>query len=404
MIQLKLTLDKRRIKKDNTYPLVYRIGANRKSFYLSTGASILEKFWDDKRQQIKLKSKELEMLASRLRSKEIQLLQKIQEYESGYSSVCIAHLKNHLLGNTPKRVTIIDFWHQEIARQTSAKKYGNARNYKSALHGLLKHCESLDMEFSQLNYPQLEKWEIRMRENGVSVNSISVYYRALRSIYNKAINYDYANLNDYPFRKYRIKKSPTLPKVLSLAELREFMSFNPPKESVLYIPWCIGKLIFLLRGINFTDLIQLRQDDVVDNRIIYKRQKTNKIYSLSYLPQIKHIIDELNSDTDLLVPLLSAEDIEMGSALPYIISQRLKVTNKHLREIGRQLKTTAPISSYVFRYSYANACKELGYSKDLIAEALGHQYGNPTTSIYLNPYDNGLLDEMNLKIIAAVGC
>ena len=63
MIQLKLTLDKRRIKKDNTYPLVYRIGANRKSFYLSTGASILEKFWDDKRQQIKLKSKELEMLA-----------------------------------------------------------------------------------------------------------------------------------------------------------------------------------------------------------------------------------------------------------------------------------------------------------------------------------------------------
>ena len=97
MIQLKLTLDKRRIKKDNTYPLVYRIGANRKSFYLSTGASILEKFWDDKRQQIKLKSVELEMLASRLRSKEIQLLQKIQEYESGYSSVCIAHLKNHLL-------------------------------------------------------------------------------------------------------------------------------------------------------------------------------------------------------------------------------------------------------------------------------------------------------------------
>ena len=92
----------------------------------------------------------------------------------------------------------------------------------------------------------------------------------------------------------------------------------------------------------------------------------------------------------------------MGSALPYIISQRLKVTNKHLREIGRQLKTTAPISSYVFRYSYANACKELGYSKDLIAEALGHQYGNPTTSIYLNPYDNGLLDDMHMDIITQI--
>jgi len=33
----------------------------------------------------------------------------------------------------------------------------------------------------------------------------------------------------------------------------------------------------------------------------------------------------------------------------------------------------------MFRYTYANIAKQLGYSKDLIAEALGHEYGNKVT-------------------------
>jgi hypothetical protein len=45
----------------------------------------------------------------------------------------------------------------------------------------------------------------------------------------------------------------------------------------------------------------------------------------------------------------------------------------------------------------------LGYSKDLISEALGHEYGNKITGIYLDHYENTILDSMSEKVIAAVG-
>jgi integrase len=46
--------------------------------------------------------------------------------------------------------------------------------------------------------------------------------------------------------------------------------------------------------------------------------------------------------------------------------------------------------------------KQLGYSKDLIAEALGHSYGNTVTGIYLEQFDNELLDDMNQRVVNTV--
>jgi integrase/recombinase XerD len=44
----------------------------------------------------------------------------------------------------------------------------------------------------------------------------------------------------------------------------------------------------------------------------------------------------------------------------------------------------------------------LGYSKDLIAEALGHEYGNSVTGIYLEQFDLKVVDSMNQALIDAV--
>ena len=44
----------------------------------------------------------------------------------------------------------------------------------------------------------------------------------------------------------------------------------------------------------------------------------------------------------------------------------------------------------------------LSYYIDLIAEALGYEYGNKVTGIYLDNYDNLVIDEANAKVIEAV--
>ena len=46
--------------------------------------------------------------------------------------------------------------------------------------------------------------------------------------------------------------------------------------------------------------------------------------------------------------------------------------------------------------------KQLWHSKDLIAEALGHEYGNSVTGIYLEQFDNDIVDKMNQNLINSV--
>jgi integrase len=82
--------------------------------------------------------------------------------------------------------------------------------------------------------------------------------------------------------------------------------------------------------------------------------------------------------------------------------QKRKVINSQLSKIGKMLEVNEAISTYVFRYSYANIAKQLGYSKDLIAEALGHEYGNSITGIYLEQFDMEVVDQMNQNLISAV--
>ena len=82
--------------------------------------------------------------------------------------------------------------------------------------------------------------------------------------------------------------------------------------------------------------------------------------------------------------------------------QRIKVINKHLDKLGNLLGFEEKLTTYVFRYSYANVAKQLGYSKDLIAEALGHEYGNSVTGIYLEQFDLKVVDNMNQALIDSV--
>ena len=58
-----------------------------------------------------------------------------------------------------------------------------------------------------------------------------------------------------------------------------------------------------------------------------------------------------------------------------------------------------PSTTYYARYSWSNIARGLGYSKDIIAEGLGHEYGNKVTGIYLDQYDTSIIDEMNAKVI-----
>ena len=402
MINLKATCDKRRAKKDGTHPIVFRLSYNGQSRDISTGLSCNKSDWDYNNNLIKPKNAHLQLLGDRIREKEINLLNRIREYERKFpEGGLIQNVKNHICSQQSTDGTVKEFWIKEIERMKKANRFGNARNLESALVGLLK-ITPLNIPFETMNYKWLIDTETTLKANGLKVNSIGVYYRTLRSIYNSAINHDLVEANSYPFRKYKIKRESTQPRVASITELKSFFKYVPSNNK-FEDAWNYGRLIFLLRGINFTDLALLTQDNIKHNRIIYKRSKTKKLYSIELLKEAKAILKRCaDPNRNTLIPILSNEELMSKSNLPRLILQKRDTCNKWLKRIGQELKISEDLSTYVFRYSYASACQKLGYSKELISRSLGHSFGLSVTNCYLEDYDLSIIDEMNRTVCKKV--
>jgi integrase len=81
---------------------------------------------------------------------------------------------------------------------------------------------------------------------------------------------------------------------------------------------------------------------------------------------------------------------------------KLKQMNKALKNLSKVAEIDESISTYTSRYSWANIAKEIGTPKEVIAEALGHSYGNAVTGIYLDGFDKKVMDKANVDVIQAV--
>jgi len=160
-------------------------------------------------------------------------------------------------------------------------------------------------------------------------------------------------------------------------------------------------LSFYLIGISFTDLAYLTPKNLVDGRVIYRRRKTHKLYSIKLFPKAEVILNELHQPgIKYLLPILPNDITEGSLRSKELINQWIKTTNKYLKRLGEQVGINAPLTTYVARHTFATCAKRLGYSNELIAEALGHEYGNRVTNIYLDSFDKAVVDEMHGRVIA----
>jgi integrase/recombinase XerD len=397
MATLNLTLDTRRARKDGTYPLVFRVRVEDKFCDIGTGFKIFKEQFDLKANSL-VNDIESNILLDQLKTHYLKRLRTYTAENLGCND--IKSMKAYLINKQLDEYTIIEFWKNQIETLKTVGRYGGAKVYHTSLSVISQEID-LNIPFSKLNFKTIVDLESKLFQRGMSTNGIGVYMRSFRAICNKAIHYDIVGYEWYPFRKHKIRKEKTTPRVISITEMTSYFNLDLEKKNPLYKTWLIGKLIFMLRGINIKDLMLLSHNNMKSGRIIYKRAKTGKLYSIEVLPAMQEIFNELNSNCTL-VGILSQSEIKNSAKLLEIIVQKRKVINAHLKKIGLLINSPESLSTYVFRYSYANILKQLGYSKDLIAEALGHEYGNSVTGIYLEQFDNDVIDEMNQRVVNTV--
>jgi site-specific recombinase XerD len=204
----------------------------------------------------------------------------------------------------------------------------------------------------------------------------------------------------YPFYDISIKTEKTAKRAILKDDIAKLLDIRVEKNSTCWRSLNYFMLSFFLRGISFTDLAYLKHSNIIDGRIEYRRRKTHKNYSVKLFPESESIINQLHvSGSDYLLPIIPFVVTEDSLRAKRIIQQCIKTTNKYLKKLSSDCGLLNSTQSYTSRHSFATIAKRLGYSNELIAESLGHEFGNKITNIYLDKFDTHVLDSMHQQVI-----
>ena len=212
MATLKLALDTRRAKKDGTFPLVFKLSINREKTQITTGISVKPSEFNSESNLIigNPKANELLMnLDTQYRSRFYQYIINHQGHEQ------LSEAKACILNKQPEEFTVAEYWENLIGNMKIAGRDGGVKIYQQSLSTIRKEI-NLDLPFSALSYKDIMNLETRLYKRGMSINGCSVYLRTFRAVCNKAINQDIVKLEWYPFRKHRMRKEKTVPRVMTM--------------------------------------------------------------------------------------------------------------------------------------------------------------------------------------------
>ncbi len=401
-ITYKLYLDERTPTGDK-YPLKLRVTYNRKHRIVSLNVLLKKEEWNVRLQKVKASHPNAKLITLKIN----QVLNDVQETALTFEKVEKVYAVEQLVGretdNSSKHVTFKSFATKEINNLKKAGRIGNADAYKTASDRLLRFTDSEELKFEQIDYNLLDRFANSMLAEKVTLNAIASYMREIRALFNKAINADLVEAKYYPFKKYKIRTTKTVSRALTINEMHAIVSLEIEPDTPMWHARNYFMLSFCLIGVNFTDLFKFTRSSTNNGRVIFSRSKTKKVYSINVPDRAKEIINRYfnpESNVDHILPVLCKGDSH--AKIDTKCHQTIKTTNKYLAKIAKLCKIEAHVTTYYARYTWANIAKTLGYSKDLIAEALGHEYGNSVTGIYLEAYDTEAIDAANAVVIEAV--
>ncbi len=396
MASIKTILRKKKLS-DGTFPVCLRVTKNRKTKYFKTIFNIPEKQWNAT-SGIFNKSNSNYIQNNRLLLKfKDRALKIYSELEIENEDFTLEDFeKRFRVDANPVEKNVFNFWKEIIAEMILAGRTGNARANQDTYNSVKLFNISTNLSFDEITPTFLNKYEVFLRSRGGTDGGIGVRMRAIRALYNMAMDRKMVKEESYPFRKYKLSKlkGKGVKKALNMEQVMKIVNLNLKKHCTITNSRHYFVFSFYTRGMNFADMMKLTWKDIHEDRIFYTRSKTKGNFMVKILPPVREILDfykEHSLGTKFVFPILLRDNLT-----PTQLENRKKKTiqkyNKDLKEIAKICKIDKPLSSYVARHSFANCLKQKGVATDVISESMGHQ-NLAITQAYLKELDSSVLDE-----------
>ena len=373
------------------FKVFFAITFKYKRFYIYTGLQTTEKFSG----MIFPKSdKSAKAKTARLAN----LYADVENYVLSHPNDTVEELKDHLkevINGAKKSYTSSFVCYIRKIAETKGR-YNTQRNYERVARAI--EIYDKDCTFESVDKKWIVSYIDHERGKGRKDNGIQTDLQILKFVFNRAIEDELTD--KFPFRGVSVKKEQTKKRCLSLEQLRAIRDFKLKGKKAMYRDCFM--LSFYLIGINISDLLFLPKTSLKNGRIIYKRNKTGKLYDIKVEPEAMEIIARHKSrKKDRLLSFLEEGDATITNTFANNLT-------RHLRTIGEKERhsyyvTVHPIeeciTSYWSRHTWATLASEIDIPMEVIGRSLGHSlWDNAVTSTYIK-YDTKKIDEANRKVI-----
>lgn len=274
-----------------------------------------------------------------------------------------------------------------------AGRFGNSRFYNAvanAVEAFRPKASLADLDSGWLS--KFERWNLS--ERNVSGGGLSVLMRTLRAACNIAIRDKVMPRTWYPFEGYSLAhlKSRKAKKSAGLEFVRALEGYAPTDErQALAVDLFLFS--FYTRGMNLADIAELTPANLHGDRVVYRRKKTGREYSVKVSARAAAILDKYRTGpNDPVFPIYPATSIPDKKKLWRKQNFTERIFNPAMKSVCAALGVDVPgLTFYTARHTYADSLKKAGVSVEVISQALGHSDVR-TTDNYLKSFGDDVID------------
>jgi integrase len=264
--------------------------------------------------------------------------------------------------------------------------------YEYTIGKLKEYTKNNSLSFEAINYPFLRQFDNYLYESGSGVNTRSIHFRNMRTLFNRAIDDEIIDQVLYPFRKFKIKTEQKEKECLTACQIKTLNEYDFKSEA-LRMARDYWMLSFFLCGISPIDLYHLKKPDS-KNTISFVRQKeinaSHETIRLLIQPEAQSTIDRYKADED--------SDYLLKFESKYISYDSFKrFVSKKIREIAKIISVPG-LTLYWARYSWATIADGIGIDEKTISKGLGHVDKTMAGRHYI-AFDWSKVDRANRQVI-----
>ena len=297
---------------------------------------------------------------------------------------------------TAKRLNGMSFAKAETERIDQEQRHKTAYNYLTAVRSLTQFIGNDKWSFADITTSMLERYQRWLCNRGIRLNTVSVYMRTLRALYNRAVE----NNADSPFSAVFTGHEQTAKRSVTESEIRQLLALRLDSQPHLALARDLFVFSFMAMGMPFVDIAYLKWHQINDSVMHYARHKTGHKVCVNVEPCMAEIINRhAITGSEYVFPLLAGTTAD--NVHPTYL-KRLRSYNYALRRLSSLINTSRTLSSYVARHSWASLAYRSGLDISQIAKAMGHTKLS-TTLIYIRALFDPSLAEANRKMMQALG-